>query len=90
MTREFVGEWRIFKRPQKGTRSRHHLVVLVTVVASPVQGKVGSLEELFMRILPRDVQLVEAWLCELFDEHTVPRNHLLLGETGVENKGIIL
>ena len=37
------------------TPSWHHLEVLVTVVASPVQGKVGSLEELFMRVFPRDV-----------------------------------
>ena len=64
--------------------------VLVTVVASPVQGKIGGLEELFMRVLPRDVQLVETRFCELLDKHTMPWDHLFLGEARVENKGIIL
>ena len=64
--------------------------VLVAVVAGPIQGKVGGFEELLMRVLPRDVQLIEARFCELFDKHAVPRNHLFLCETGVENKGVIL
>ena len=74
----------------KEVPSRHHLEVLVAVVVGPIQGKVGRFEELFMRVLPRHVQLIEARFCELFDEHAVPRNHLFLSETGVENKGIIL
>jgi hypothetical protein len=60
------------------------------MVAGPVEGKVGSFEELFVGILPRDVQLFEAWLCQLFDEHAVSRNHLFLGETGVKDEGVIL
>lgn len=70
--------------------SRHHLGVLVTVAVSPVQGEVGGFEELFIGVLPRDVQLIKARFCELFDKHAVPGDHLFLGITRVENKGIVL
>jgi hypothetical protein len=72
------------------TPSMRHLEALATVVASPVQGKAGGLEEPFARVFLRDVQLIKTRFCELLDDHTVPRNHLFLGETGVENKGITL
>ena len=80
----------MFKRLRRVAFSRHHLEVLVTVIVSPVQGKVGGFEELFIGVLPRDIQLIKARFCELFDKHAVPGNHLFLGETRVENKGIVL
>ena len=88
--RESVGKGTIFNGPRRVGHSRHHLEVLVTVVASPIQGKVGSFEEFFVRILPRDVELIKARFRELFNKHAMARNHLFLRETGVENKSIIL
>jgi hypothetical protein len=70
--------------------SSHHLEVFVTVVVSPIQGKVGRFEEFFIRILPRDVELIKARFCKFFDKHAVPRDHLFLCKTRVEDKGIIL
>ena len=72
------------------TPSMRHLEALATVVASPVQGKAGGIEELFVRVFLRDVQLIKIRFYELLDDHTVPGNHLFLGEAGVENKGITL
>ena len=90
MTGKVAEKLRIFDRSHKVIPSTEHLEVLVAVVVSPFQGKVGSFEELFVGVLPRDVQLIETRFRKLLDKHAVPRNHLFLGETGVEDEGIIL
>jgi len=73
----------------KDIPSTKHLEVLVAVIAGPFQGKVGSFEELFVGVLPRNVQLIEAGFRELLNEHAMARNHLFLCETRVEDEGII-